>query len=76
MIRVLDEMNSNPDMIEPLRLKVMDVTIRAFKMCYSMVRDVDVEMLEDELERIKSARDGQEFIDFAPLEFEKGEVQP
>ena len=31
----------------------MDVMIRAFNMCYRIVRDVDVETLEDELARLE-----------------------
>ena len=79
MIRELDEMSSNPEMIEPLRLKAMDVTIRAFRMCYSMVRDVDVEEIEAELEKIKEAveeRKDVEEIDFAPLSFEENPDRP
>jgi len=31
----------------------MDVMIRAVRMCYHIVRDIDVEVLERELERLK-----------------------
>jgi hypothetical protein len=35
-------------------------------MCYSIVRDVDVEEIEDELEKIKEAT-SRPTVDFAPL---------
>lgn len=42
----------------------MDVMIRAVNMCYRIVRDVDVEMMEDELARLEEenqrAREGED----------------
>ena len=49
----LDGIIADPVGFERIQLDAMKVLIRAVRMCYSIVRDVDVEMLEDELEGIK-----------------------
>lgn len=49
----LDGIIADPVGFERIQLDAMKVLIRAVSMCYNIVRDVDVEMLEDELERIR-----------------------
>ncbi len=58
MMVELEAMRGNPPNLEPLQLKAMDVTIRAVRMCYAIVRDIDTEVLETELERIKKESQG------------------
>jgi hypothetical protein len=75
MIRELENMNANPSLIDSKKLKAMDVAIRAVRMCYNIVRDVDVEEIEAELEKIKEATEEEsdeefEEADFAPLDAE------
>ncbi len=53
LIEGLDRIVSDPEGVEQVQLKAMDIMIRAVRMCYHIVRDVDVEMLEDELEALE-----------------------
>lgn len=53
LIRGLDGIIADPDGVEGIQVRAMDVMIRAFNMCYRIVRDVDVETLEDELARLE-----------------------
>ncbi len=53
LIRGLDGIIADPEGVEPIRLKAMDVMVRTVRMCYLIVRDVDVERLENELEELK-----------------------
>jgi len=65
-MKELDQMLNDPETIHTKKLKAIDVMIRTVRMCYSIVRDVDVEEIEDELEKIKEATN-QPTVDFAPL---------
>ncbi len=53
LIEGLDGLMADQSMDEAARLKAMDVIIRAVRMCYLIVRDVDVERMERELEKLK-----------------------
>lgn len=72
LIRDLDGIIADPTGVEPIRLRAMDMIVRTVRMCYLIVRDVDVERLEHELEELKeenqrrrAARDEQR-SDFSP----------
>ena len=64
LIQGLDGIIADPEGVEKIQLRAMDVMIRAVNMCYRIVRDVDVEMMEDELARIEEenqrAREGED----------------
>jgi hypothetical protein len=49
----LDGIIADPVGFESIQLDAMKVLIQAVRMCHSIVRDVDVELLEGELARIK-----------------------
>lgn len=49
----LDGIISDPDGFERIQLEAMRVLIGAVRMCYRIVKDMDVEGLERELERIR-----------------------
>jgi hypothetical protein len=53
LIGGLDGLLADPGLDEAARLKAVDVIIRAVRMCYLIVRDVDVERMERELEKLK-----------------------
>ena len=53
LIQELDGVIIDPEGVEHIQLKAMEVLIKAVRQCYSIVRDIDVEMLEVELEEIK-----------------------
>ena len=53
MIAELDGIISDLEGFERIQLEAMRVLIGAVRMCYRIVKDVDVEGLERELERIK-----------------------
>ena len=53
LMEELDEIIADPVGFERIQLDAMKVLIRAVRMCYSIVRDVDVKLLEDELEGLK-----------------------
>ena len=72
LIRDLDGIIADPAGVEPIRLRAMDMIVRTVRMCYLIVRDVDVERLEHELEELKeenqrrrAAREEQR-ADFSP----------
>ena len=71
MMNELNDMLSNPDTIRSAKLRGMDVMIRTVKACYSIVRDIDVEEIEDAVEKIKAAT-RQPDVDFAPLDDVEG----
>jgi len=49
----LDTFIASADGVEPTRLRAMDVMVRTINMCYTMIRDVDVEAYEHEFEELK-----------------------
>lgn len=53
LIEGLDRIINAPDGVEKIQLKAMDTMIKAVRMCYYIVRDVDVEKLEDEFEELE-----------------------
>jgi hypothetical protein len=53
LIHELDGIIIDPEGIEDIQLQAMNVLIKAVRLCYSIVRDIDVEVLEVELEEIK-----------------------
>jgi hypothetical protein len=55
LIQELDGVIIDPEGIEHIQLQAMDVLIKAVRQCYHIVRDIDVEMLEVELEEIKES---------------------
>jgi hypothetical protein len=64
-MRECDRIVSDPDGYEELQVKALAVLIRAVKVCYEMVTDVEVEMIEAEAAEIRKAleerrRGGQE----------------
>jgi hypothetical protein len=71
MIRELNELLCNSGTIKSTRLKAMDVMIKALRCCYSIVRDVDVEVIQNDIEELKaSAREPE--VDFASLDDAEG----
>jgi hypothetical protein len=65
VMRACDKVIADPASHEELQVKAMSVLIRAITVCYDMVTDVEVEMLEREAEEIKrlfeeGAREGEE----------------
>ena len=53
LIQELDWIIVDPEGIEEIQLEAMDVLIRAVRLCYRIVQDIDVEILENELAEIK-----------------------
>ena len=53
LIQELDGIIIDPEGAEYIQVQAMEVLIKAVRQCYHIVRDIDVEMLEDELEEIK-----------------------
>jgi len=53
LIQELDGIIVDPEGIEEIQLDAMDVLIKAVRLCYRIVRDIDVEILENELAEIK-----------------------
>ena len=65
VMRACDKVIADPASHEELQVKAMAVLIRAITVCYDLVTDVEVEMLEREAEKIKrlfeeGAREGEE----------------
>ena len=65
VMRACDKVIADPASHEELQVKAMAVLIRAITVCYNLVTDVEVEMLEREAEKIKrlveeGAREGEE----------------
>lgn len=48
-----DKMISDPEGVEEIQVKAMSVLIRAIKVCYGLVVDVEVEHLEREVEELE-----------------------
>jgi len=48
-----NKMISNPEGVEDIQVKAMSVLIRAIKVCYGLVVDVEVEHLEREVEELE-----------------------
>jgi len=48
-----DKMISDPEGVEEIQVKAMSVLIRAIKVCYGLVVDVEVERLEREVEELE-----------------------
>ena len=64
-MRECDKVIADPASHEELQVKAMAVLIRAITVCYDLVTDVEVEMLEAEVQEIKrlieeGAREGEE----------------
>jgi len=53
LMEQLDEMMADPGSVREIQLKAMGILIKAISACYAMVRDIDVENLEREVEEIK-----------------------
>jgi hypothetical protein len=61
LLKELDAIISSPSTPRKLKLRAMDTLVRVIRGCYEIVRDVDVEDLESELEEIKTeAEENQE----------------
>jgi len=54
-MRQCDKIINDPEGYEELQVKAMAVLIRAVKVCYDIVTDVEVEMIEAEAEKIRRA---------------------
>ena len=52
-MRECDKIVSDPEGHEEIQVKAMAVLVRAVKVCYSLVTDAEVEILEKELKEIK-----------------------
>jgi hypothetical protein len=64
-MRTCDTIVADPETPEDVRVKALAVIIRAVKVCYDIVTDVEVEMIEAEAAEIRRAleerrRRGQE----------------
>jgi len=55
VMRQCDKIINDPEGYEELQVKAMAVLIRAVKVCYDIVTDVEVEMIEAEAEKIRRA---------------------
>ncbi len=71
MIVELNELLCNRATIRSTRLKAMDTMIKALKCCYTIVRDVDIEVLRHDIEELKESAE-QADVDFAPLDEPQG----
>ena len=65
VMRTCDTIVADPETPEDVRVKALAVIIRAVKVCYNIVTDVEVEMIEAEAAEIRRAleerrRRGQE----------------
>jgi len=56
LIQELDGIIADPEGYEDIQLDAMETLIKTVRLCYTIVRDVDVELLENELEKIKEKR--------------------
>ena len=64
-MRECDKIVAAPESHEELQVRALAVLIRAVQVCYDLVTDVEVEMLERQVEEIKrlvegGAREGEE----------------
>ena len=48
-----DRIASDPEGYEEIQVKAMAVLIRAVRVCYDIITDVEVEMIEAEAEEVK-----------------------
>ncbi|HUS78363.1 MAG TPA: hypothetical protein VM050_06865 [Patescibacteria group bacterium] len=77
LIQELDGIIADPEGFEEIQLQAMDTLIKAVRLCYTIVRDVDVELLESELETIKErSREAQEGRGDEELGYELPEDPP
>jgi len=77
LIQELDGIIGDPEGFEDIQLQAMDTLIKAVRLCYTIVRDVDVELLEHELEKIKErTREEQEGRGDQELGYELPEDPP
>ncbi len=53
VMRFCDRVASDPSGVENLQLRALDVMIRAVRVCYGMVGDLEVTLLEGEVEELK-----------------------
>jgi hypothetical protein len=53
LVEQLDSMINNPRMPRKLKLRSMEVLIKTVNACYGIVSDIEVETLEDEVQRLK-----------------------
>jgi len=53
LMEELDQIIAKPNGVETIQLKAMNLLIRAIRLCYGIVSDVEVEMLEEEVEELK-----------------------
>ena len=53
IVQQCDKMISDPEGVEEIQVKSMSVLIRAIKVCYGLVLDVEVERLEREVEELE-----------------------
>lgn len=61
LLKELDAIISSPSTPRKLKLRAVDTLVRVIRGCYEIVRDVEVEDLESELEKIKAeAEENQE----------------
>lgn len=71
MIAELNQLLCNSATIRTTRLKAMETMIKALKCCYTIVRDVDIEVLRRDIEKLKESAK-QADLDFAPLDEPQG----
>ncbi|MFH0849380.1 MAG: hypothetical protein V1924_00395 [Candidatus Bathyarchaeota archaeon] len=60
LLTELDAIISSPSTPRKMKLRAMDTLVRVIRGCYEIVRDVDVEDLESELEKIKTEAEGDQ----------------
>jgi len=60
LLKELDIIINNPNTPRKLKLRAIDTLVRVIRGCYEIVRDVDVEVLESELEKIKAEAEGNQ----------------
>jgi len=53
LIRILDRIIANPEGVEEIQLRAMEVLIKAVRLCYTIISDMEVEELEREVEDLK-----------------------
>jgi hypothetical protein len=53
LAKEVDSFIANADGVDPTRLQAVDCMVHIVRACYTMVKDVDVERLENELKKLK-----------------------
>ncbi len=71
MIGELNEILGSGGTVRSTRLKAMETMIKALKCCYTIVREVDIEVLRRDIEELKES-EKQTDLDFAPLDDPQG----